>query len=205
MRPIIRQLGLVDYLTTWQAMQQFTDQRHANTPDELWVLEHPPVYTLGMVGKTEHLLRDNGIPVVQCDRGGQVTYHGPGQLVVYLLIDLKRQGIGVRDLVRCMEQSIIDILANYNIVAHGDIHAPGVYVGSEKIASLGLRVKRGATYHGLGLNISLDLCPFRDINPCGYAGLVVTRMNDLLSVPVNTDDIAEQLIPLLEKNIFKSS
>ncbi len=183
--PIIRTLGRVDYATTWQAMQGFTAARTSDTTDEIWLLEHPPVFTLGMAGKREHLLADVGIPVVPIDRGGQVTYHGPGQVVAYLLLDLRRRGYGVRELVRRLEQAVIDLLAELGLNAQRLEGAPGVYVprpdGSPaKIAALGLRVKHGCTYHGLALNVDLDLAPFQAINPCGYAGMAVTRLADLV-------------------------
>lgn len=184
----VRSLGLMDYAPTWQAMQQFTAQRNADTLDELWLLEHPPVFTQGQAGKAEHILASSEIPVVQIDRGGQVTYHGPGQLVAYLLLDLRRYKLGVRELVRKLENSVIGVLAEYGIQAYGKVDAPGVYVErpasalqaahEAKIASLGLRIRNGACYHGLALNVSLDLAPFGLINPCGYQGLQVTRMAD---------------------------
>lgn len=198
---IVKHLGLVDYLPTWQAMQAFTDQRDAQTPDELWLVEHPPVYTLGMAGKPEHVLCQTQIPLVNTDRGGQVTYHGPGQLVVYLLIDFKRLGIGVRELVRRIEQSVVDTLAGYGVDAHGDDKAPGVYVGQEKIASLGLRIKNGAVYHGLSLNVDMDLTPFSWINPCGYAGLVVTQLKNLTDEPVDVLSVADRLLPQLNRQL----
>ena len=198
---IVKHLGLVDYLPTWQAMQAFTDQRDAYTPDELWVVEHPPVYTLGMAGKPEHVLRQTQIPLVNTDRGGQVTYHGPGQLVVYLLIDFKRLGVGVRELVRRIEQSLVDTLAGYGVEAHGDDKAPGVYVGQEKVASLGLRIKNGAVYHGLSLNVDMDLTPFSWINPCGYAGLVVTQLKNLTAEPADVLSVADRLLPQLNRQL----
>lgn len=173
---IIRRLGRVDYASTLQAMRDFTAARTPDTPDELWLLEHPPVFTLGQAGKREHLLRDIGIPVVPIDRGGQITYHGPGQVVVYLLLDLKRRGYGVRELVRRMEQAVIDLLAEEGIQGERLAGAPGVYVEGAKIAALGLRVKSGCTYHGLALNVDMDLAPFQAINPCGYAGMAVTQL-----------------------------
>ena len=200
MQRLIKHLGLVDYEPTWRAMQAFTDTRTAETPDELWVVEHHPVYTQGLAGKPEHLLRLTDIPVVKTDRGGQVTYHGPGQLVVYLLIDFKRMHIGVRELVRRIEQSVIDMLAGQGIVANGDVNAPGVYVDGAKIASLGLRIKNGAVYHGLSLNVDMDLTPFGWINPCGYEGLRVTQMKDL-GVDKTLAQVAELLLPQLEKHL----
>nr|WP_255524283.1 lipoyl(octanoyl) transferase LipB [Aquitalea sp. ASV15] len=197
---MIKHLGLVDYEPTWRTMQSFTDSRSAETPDELWVVEHHPVYTQGLAGKPEHLLRLTDIPVVKTDRGGQVTYHGPGQLVVYLLIDFKRMHIGVRELVRRIEQSVIDMLAEQGISANGDVNAPGVYVDGAKIASLGLRIKNGAVYHGLSLNVDMDLTPFSWINPCGYEGLRVTQMKDL-GVDKTLAQVAELLLPQLEKHL----
>jgi lipoyl(octanoyl) transferase len=160
-------------------MQVFTAARTADTPDELWLLEHPPVYTLGQAGKPEHLLRVTDIPVVCIDRGGQITYHGPGQLIVYTLVDLRRRGYGIRELVGRMEQAVIEVLAARGITAERMAGAPGVYVGGAKIAALGLRVKQGCTYHGLALNVDMDLTPFAAINPCGYPGLLVTQCRDL--------------------------
>lgn len=175
----VRQLGPSDYEPTWRAMQVFTDRRGEDTDDELWLLSHPPVYTLGQAGRTEHLLAPGEIPVIQVDRGGQVTYHGPGQLVVYVLLDLRRAGLGVRQLVTLLESSVIDLLARYGIGAAARPDAPGVYVGGAKVASLGLRVRRGRSFHGLALNVDMDLAPFARINPCGYAGLAVTQLADL--------------------------
>ena len=173
----IRALGIAAYEPTWRAMQDFTAQRNAHTPDEIWLLQHPPVYTQGLAGKPEHLLRtDTGIPVVKIDRGGQITYHGPGQLVAYLLLDLKRRRLSVRPLVRKMESAVINLLGDYGINARYRADAPGVYVNESKIAALGLRVKNGCCYHGLSLNIDMDLSPFDAINPCGYAGLQVTQL-----------------------------
>jgi lipoyl(octanoyl) transferase len=180
--PVIKRLGLVDYVPTWQAMQRFTDERTADTPDEIWLLEHPPVFTLGMNAKPEHLLAPGDIPVVQIDRGGQVTYHGPGQLVVYPLVDLRRAGLGVRDLVTALERSVIDYVAQFGVVAECRRSAPGVYVADRKLASVGIRIRRGASYHGMAMNVSLDTEPFTRINPCGYAGLQVTRLADLSNI-----------------------
>ena len=174
---VTRTLGLVEYEPTLARMREFTDSRDANTPDELWLLQHPPVFTQGQAGKAEHVLAPGDIPVVQVDRGGQVTYHGPGQWVLYLLIDLKRRPLGVRDLVDLIENSIIELLGDYGIEAQGQPGAPGVYVRGEKIASLGLRVRRGCSYHGLALNVDMDLEPFGRINPCGYEGLAVTSIS----------------------------
>lgn len=175
----IRVLGMQEYLPVLQRMQSFTRDRSPDTPDEVWFVQHFPVFTLGRNGKMEHVLAPGDIPVVPIDRGGQVTYHGPGQLVAYLLLNIRRRELGVRELVIRIEQSIIDLLGNYGIQATGDRDAPGVYVDGKKIAALGLRVTRGYTYHGLSLNVDMDLEPFQRINPCGYAGLQVTRCKDL--------------------------
>jgi lipoyl(octanoyl) transferase len=191
--PLVRQLGLVEYEPAWRAMQDFTARRDATTPDEIWLLQHPPVYTLGVAGKPEHLPRaDNGIPVVRIDRGGQITYHGPGQIVAYLLLDMRRRGLSVRPLVRRMEQAVIDLLAEHGVTARGSTEAPGVYVGDAKIAALGLRVRNGCCYHGLALNVEMDLTPFHAINPCGYPGLAVTQMRDL-GIPDDLELIMRRL------------
>ncbi|MGA8278704.1 MAG: lipoyl(octanoyl) transferase LipB [Rhodanobacteraceae bacterium] len=176
---LVRRLGRQPYAPIWQAMQAFTDQRDAHTADELWVLEHDPVFTLGQAGRWEHVVAPGDIPVLAVDRGGQVTYHGPGQIVGYPLLDLRRLGVGVRELVRRVEQAIIDTLEHWNIVAERRDGAPGVYVAGSKIAALGLRVRRGCTFHGLAFNVAMDLEPFQRINPCGYQGLRVTQMLDL--------------------------
>ena len=186
-------LGLRDYAPVFAAMQAFTESRHEATEDELWIVEHPPVFTQGMAGKPEHILHTGAIPVVQIDRGGQVTYHGPGQLVVYTLIDFKRRGISVRNLVTRLENSIIATLAEYGIAAAADPKRPGVYVGAAKIASLGLRIKHGAVYHGLALNIDMDLSPFAYINPCGYAGMAMTQMADHLKPCPPLAEVAAKL------------
>ncbi|WP_254460399.1 lipoyl(octanoyl) transferase LipB [Xanthomonas sacchari] len=175
----VRQLGRQPYEPVWRAMQRFTDARDADTPDELWVVEHEPVFTLGQAGKPEHVLAPGDIPVLQVDRGGQVTYHGPGQLVVYPLLDLRRLHIGVRDYVCRIEQAIIDTLDEWNILGQRRDGAPGVYVGGAKVAALGIRVRRGCTFHGLSFNVAMDLEPFHRINPCGYQGLQVTAVLDL--------------------------
>ncbi len=177
--PILRFLGRVEYEPTWRAMQAFTEQRGADTRDEIWLLEHPPVFTLGMNGKPEHVLEAGDIPVVNIDRGGQVTYHGPGQLVVYPLLDLRRLKLGVRDLVVALENAIIATVSHWGIQALGKRDAPGVYVDGKKLASIGLRIKRGCSYHGLALNVAMDLSPFKRINPCGYQGLQVTQLSEL--------------------------
>jgi lipoyl(octanoyl) transferase len=183
----VRRRGLADYDATWQEMRAYTDTRAAESPDELWLLQHPPVFTLGRTGKTEHLHHTGDIPVIHVDRGGQVTYHGPGQLVAYLLLDLKRRRLGVQALVRMLEQSVIRLLADYSIRAGRRDQAPGVYVDGRKIAALGLRVRRGCSYHGLSLNVDMDLSPFSMINPCGYTGLEVTQLTDLgINLPLET-------------------
>ena len=197
---LAKHLGRVEYLPTWQAMQDFTAARGADTPDELWLLEHAPVYTLGLAGKPEHLLRATAIPVVKIDRGGQITYHGPGQVVAYLLLDLKRRGIGVKELVRRMEQAVIELLAEYGVAAERLAHAPGVYVGGAKIAALGLRIRKGCCYHGLSLNVDMDLSPFAAINPCGYAGLAVTQCRDV-GVTDNLEVVGKKLIEKLKQNL----
>ncbi len=176
---VVRHCGVVDYARSWRDMQTFTDARIATTTDEVWLLEHPPVYTLGRNGKEEHLHDTGTIPVIRSDRGGQVTYHGPGQLVVYTLLDLKRRQLGVQSLVNRLEQAVIDLLAEHTISAKRRDKAPGVYVDGRKIAALGLRVRRGCSFHGLSLNVDMDLSPFERINPCGYEGLEVTQLADL--------------------------
>jgi lipoyl(octanoyl) transferase len=176
----IRELGVADYLPTWQAMRDFTEQRTADTADEIWYLQHPPVFTLGLNGKPEHLLAPGDIPVMNIDRGGQVTYHGPGQLVVYFLLDLHRRHSGVKPLVHQMEQAVIDVLADYQLNGERMAGAPGIYINGSKIAALGLRIRRGLSYHGLALNVNMDLGPFQRINPCGYAGMQVTQLADLI-------------------------
>jgi lipoyl(octanoyl) transferase len=201
--PAIRNLGLAEYLPTWRAMQTFTSKRNAATPDEIWITQHPRVYTLGLAGKPEHLLRaDTGIPLIKVDRGGQITYHGPGQLVAYLLLDMKRRGLGVRSLVRKMEAAVIDLLGSYGIAAHYRADAPGVYVSMDgndaKIAALGLRVRNGCCYHGLALNIDMDLTPFQAINPCGYAGMAVTQLR-ALGVNDALETVSEKLAPHLTR------
>ena len=197
---ITRTLGLVEYEPTWRAMQRFTEARDGNTPDEIWLLEHPPVFTLGLNGNPAHVLAPGDIPVIHIDRGGQVTYHGPGQLVVYPLIDLKRARLGIRDLVCGLEQAVIETLRSYGIEASTRRGAPGVYVGERKVASLGLRVRRGCSYHGLAFNVRMDLEPFRRINPCGYAGLEVTQVADL-GGPSDVNVVARDLEPCLRSRI----
>jgi lipoyl(octanoyl) transferase len=198
---LIKHLGRVEYEPTYQAMVTFTDTRSDETVDELWFVEHPPVFTQGMAGKPEHLLQHSQIPVVQVDRGGQITYHGPGQLVVYTMIDFKRRHITVRDLVSRLENSIIATLAHFGIEAHNDPKRPGVYVGERKIASLGLRIKRGSVYHGLALNINMDLTPFHQINPCGYAGLEMVQMAELVSPTPELNQVADILADHLQQQL----
>ena len=197
---IVRHLGIRPYLETWHAMQVFTDTRDATTPDEIWLLQHHPVYTQGQAGKAEHLLHQTDIPVVQSDRGGQITYHGPGQLIAYLLIDVRRKGMGVRQLVTAMEQAVIALLVSSGIQATAKADAPGVYVNGAKIASLGLRIRRGCSFHGLALNIDLDLTPFTHINPCGYAGLAMTR-TATLGGPRHVADAAPLLLAELTRQL----
>lgn len=203
---IIRDLGQVDYTSTWQRMQQFTDQRDETTVDEIWLLEHPPVFTQGQAGKAEHLLFPGEIPVVQVDRGGQVTYHGPGQLVAYVLLNIKRRNLGVRQLVNLIEQSIIDTLAENQVQAFAKADAPGVYVDNKKVASLGLRVRKGCTFHGLALNVDMDLSPFSRINPCGYAGMQMVQSKDLggpVSMTQAKQQLTSQLLKLLKISEFQ--
>ncbi|HEY6898880.1 MAG TPA: lipoyl(octanoyl) transferase LipB [Rhodocyclaceae bacterium] len=201
---VVKQLGTVDYEPTWRAMQEFTASRDVDTPDEIWVLQHPPVYTLGQAGKPEHLLRDVGIPVVPIDRGGQITYHGPGQIVMYLLLDLRRRELKVRELVNRMEQALIDCLAEYGVNAERLAGAPGVYVGGAKIAALGLRVKGGCSFHGLALNVDMDLSPYDAINPCGYAGMAVAQLRDQCGER-NLAAVAERLLHHLQLQLDKTS
>ena len=189
----IRHLGLADYHATWQAMRDFTEARNGDTPDMLWVVEHPPVYTQGLAGKAEHVLNPGNIPIVPIDRGGQITYHGPGQLVIYLLLDIKRAGVGVRPLVSMIENAVIALLADYGIAAEARADAPGVYVDGCKIASLGLKVRRGCTYHGVALNVDMDLAPFAGINPCGLRGMRMTQLRDL-GVADAMEQVAEKLV-----------
>lgn len=201
---IVRRLGLVPYTETFEAMRRFTGSRTTSSPDELWLLQHPPVFTQGQAGKPEHILLAGDIPVVQSDRGGQVTYHGPGQAVVYVLVDLPRAGYGVRSLVSRIEQAMLDVLAGYRIAAYADPAAPGVYVDCagqrHKIGSLGLRVREGRSYHGLALNVAMDLQPFSRINPCGYAGLPMTQVS-ALGGPSNTDTVLDALDDALRQRL----
>lgn len=198
---VVRHLGLVEYQPTLEAMRQLTRERDEHTADEIWLLQHPKVFTQGQAGKAEHLLAPGDIPVVQVERGGQVTYHGPGQLVAYLMLDLRRLDLGVRELVTAMEQSLVELLASYAIEAAPKADAPGVYVAGDKIASLGLRVSRGCSFHGLALNVDMDMTPFLRINPCGYAGLKMVQMRDLLATPPAFDEVAQRLEQVLRKRL----
>lgn len=202
--PLLRQLGPTAYEATWRAMQAFTSGRSAATADEIWLTEHEPIYTLGLAGRREHLLRDNGIPVLKVDRGGQVTYHGPGQLVVYVLVDLARRRLGVRELVRTLESCVIEFLESCDLAAHAKAGAPGVYLacpaGEAKIAALGLRVRNGCTYHGLALNVDMDLTPFADIDPCGYRGLAVTQLKEL-RIERSVDEVGLVLASMLSTRL----
>ena len=199
-RATLRWLGRVEYEPTWRSMQAFTDTRDAATADEIWFLEHPPVFTLGMNGKREHLLSPGSTPVVQIDRGGQVTFHGPGQLVVYPLLDVRRLDIGVRELVVALENAVIELVARWNITAVGRRDAPGIYVDGRKLASIGLRIRRGCSYHGLALNVAMDLEPFQQINPCGFKGLEVTDLRSL-GVTATVQEVAEAFAPCLLRAI----
>jgi len=200
---LIRLLPPQPYELSWQAMQDFTNQRDATTLDEIWVLQHLPVFTQGQAGKAEHMLDQGTIPLVQSDRGGQVTYHGPGQLMVYLMLDLKRLSIGVRALVSHMEKALIDCLQSYGITANADVKAPGVYVHGSKIASLGLRVRKGCSFHGLALNVDMDLSPFERINPCGFPGLGMVQMIDCndLTHTIEFDQVAGSMCQHLVKQL----
>jgi lipoyl(octanoyl) transferase len=200
---LVRMLGRVEYEPTWRAMQDFTAQRTLDMPDEIWLLEHPPVYTQGQAGKPEHLIAATPIPVVPIDRGGQITYHGPGQVVAYVLVDLRRRGYGIRELVTRMEQAVIDLLAKQGVTAERQSGAPGVYVNGAKIAALGLRVKHGCTYHGLALNVDMDLRPFDAINPCGYPGLAVTDCHKL-GAALTVSEAGQSLVEALRHTINAS-
>ena len=196
---IVRRPGRVPYEPTWRAMQDFTTQRDASTPDELWLVEHPPVYTLGQAGKAEHLLHVTDIPLVKIDRGGQITYHGPGQVVGYLLLDLHRRGLKVREMVNLIEQALIDCIADYGLDARRKDGAPGVYIDGAKVAALGLRVKNGCSYHGLSLNVDMDLTPFTWINPCGYSGLQTIQLKDF-GVTEGPEEVATRLLGHLQRH-----
>ncbi len=201
---IIRQLGVQPYEPILKAMQQFTDERDAETADELWVLQHQPVFTQGQAGKAEHLLAPGDIPVVQVDRGGQVTYHGPGQLIIYLLLNLKRRKIGVRNLVTLMEEAVVAVMESYDIEAYPKPDAPGVYVEGAKLASLGLRVRRGCSFHGLALNVDMDLKPFQRINPCGYPGLDMVQVRDL-AADADIEEVSRRLVEYLTRGLGYNS
>jgi lipoyl(octanoyl) transferase len=199
----IKQVGMIDYLVAWQAMKDFTNLRTNNIHDEIWLVQHPPVYTLGIAGNPKHLLHQNGIEIIKTDRGGQITYHGPGQLVAYLLLDIRRLKIGVRELVRKMENAVIDLLKDYHVAAASRLDAPGVYVANAKIAALGLKIKRGFCYHGIALNIDMDLRPFYAINPCGYPGLKVTQTKDL-GITDGLEILSDKLTEKLKISIFNN-
>jgi len=199
----LRRLGLSEYQPVWHAMQAFTDARDESSSDELWLVQHPPVFTQGQAGKAEHVLSPGNIPVIQVDRGGQVTYHGPGQIVAYPLVDIRRKGIGVKEFVQRIEASIIDVLDGYGVKGERVAGAPGIYVGGEKIASLGLRVRRGRTFHGLAFNIDMDLEPFQRINPCGFSGLQVTQLSQL--TPADFEEVENRLVDSLVRQLGYSS
>ncbi len=200
---VVRTLGRADYADTWQRMRDFTETRNADTPDELWLLEHAPVFTLGQAGKPEHILDAGDIPVVKTDRGGQVTYHGPGQITGYCLIDLKRAGLGAREFVERIEDALVDVLVAHDIPANADRDAHGVYVMGRKIASLGLRIRKGASYHGFALNVDMDLAPFARINPCGHAGLHMTQVKDFLREDTpSLDALGHELAAALEFALY---
>ena len=200
----VRSKGLQDYLKTWEEMKSFTENRDSNTLDELWTLEHNSVFTQGLSGKSKHLLKETQIPIIQSDRGGQITYHAPGQLIIYCLIDIKRLGVGIKKMVSMIEQSLIELLSSYDITAHTLKGAPGVYVNDSKIAALGLKVKHGRTYHGLSLNIDMDLSPYTLINPCGYSDLKVTQMRNLTNNILNISDIKHELSEHLIDSVVKT-
>ncbi len=197
---VVRNLGRQDYVPLWRSMQQFTDERTATAPDEIWFTEHPPVFTMGLNAKPEHLLAPGDIPVVQIDRGGQVTFHGIGQLMIYPLLDLRRAAIGVRTLVTALEQSVVDLAAEFDIEAAARPEAPGVYVNDDKLASIGLRIRRGCSFHGMALNVDIDLEPFARINPCGYAGLQMTDLTRL-GVALDLEQTAGRLLPCFLKHL----
>ena len=201
---IVRALGREDYEPLWRRMQSFTDSRDESTPDEIWFTEHPPVFTMGLNASKEHLLAPGDIPVVQIDRGGQVTFHGPGQLMVYPLIDIRRANIGVRRLVTALEQSVVDLVSEYEVSAAARPDAPGVYVDGDKLASVGLRIRRGASFHGMALNVDVDLEPFSRINPCGYAELEMTDLHRL-GINLQLEETSEKLLPHFLKHLGQSS
>jgi lipoyl(octanoyl) transferase len=197
---LVKNLGLQRYQPVWESMQQFTHNRSPDTRSEIWIVEHPPVFTLGQAGKPEHVLNQGKIPLVKTDRGGQVTYHGPGQLILYTLLNLHDFNIGVRSLVETLESSVIDFLATHGIKANADRKAPGVYVDGKKMAALGLKIRKGNSYHGLSFNIDMDLTPFQQINPCGYQGLEVTQLRDL-GVIMSTNEVATEVLALLARRL----
>lgn len=201
---LIRHLGFKDYEPVWKQMQSMTSARDSHSTDEIWLVQHPPVYTIGLNGKREHLIRNNDIPVIAVDRGGQVTYHGPGQAVAYLLCDIERLRLGVSDFVMRLEQSIVDLLETYHISGHRLAGAPGVYVKNKKIAAMGLRIKHGCSYHGLSLNVDMDLSPFNDINPCGYPNMQVTQLKDL-GINEEIEAVNQRLIKQLQSNLGYTS
>jgi len=200
----VRSKGLQDYLITWEEMKSFTENRDSDTLDELWTLEHNSVFTQGLSGKSKHLLKETQIPIIQSDRGGQITYHAPGQLIIYCLIDIKRLGIGIKKMVSIIEQSLIEFLSSYDIKAHTLTGAPGVYVNGSKIAALGLKVKQGRTYHGLSLNIDMDLSPYKLINPCGYSDLKVTQMRNVTDNILSISDIQQELSEHIISSVNKT-
>lgn len=207
MTAIIQNIGKIDYQSCWDQMKDYTERRSVESSDQLWLVEHDPVFTLGLAGKEEHILiKNHNIPIVRTDRGGQVTYHGPQQIVIYLLIDIKRRGISIRDLVTRIESGIIDYLASFGIIANGDRDAPGVYVDGKKIASLGLKIRKGCSYHGLSFNFALDKTPFNYINPCGYAGLKVVNLNELVAADQLPDFTASsiKLAEFVNQAIYQS-
>jgi lipoyl(octanoyl) transferase len=196
--------GLQDYVPLWHEMQEFTDTRNENTPDEIWFVEHPPVFTMGLNASEEHLLAPGGIPVVQIDRGGQVTFHGPGQLMIYPLLDIRRSNIGVRKLVTALEQSVVDLVAEYDVAAVARADAPGVYVAGDKLASVGLRIRRGSSFHGMALNVDIDLEPFTRINPCGYAELQMTDLKRL-GINLTLEESSEKFLPHFLRHLRRGS
>lgn len=197
---IIRKLGLLSYEESFSAMRAFTEGRDNNTPDEFWLLQHLPVFSQGQAGKAEHILEPGEIPIVQSDRGGQVTYHGPGQLILYVLVDIKRRNLGIRKFVNSLEQAMIQLLADYQIKAHTRVDAPGVYVEGAKICSIGLRIRKGASYHGLSFNVDMDLQPFSFINPCGFTDLKIIQLRDLIKPPT-FDELNQQLVLHLARHL----
>lgn len=198
----VKSLGIVDYLTAWENMKAFTHARTSDTSDEIWLLQHPPVFTQGIAGKPEHLLCHNNIAVIKTDRGGQITYHGPGQIIAYLLLDMRRLSIGVRELVSSMESAVVDLLQSYQVPARSQTDAPGVYVGDAKIASLGLKIRKNYCYHGIALNVDMDLTPFSYINPCGYRGLQVTQTRDQ-GITDGCDMLSSKLAHHLQRRLYR--